>query len=93
MVMEIILMILLWILLGCVCQEPLYNFLPGDVNPLWKIPLCFLGPLSIVGLFVIFIWLAISDYIGEIKAYYYRKRERKEKEERRRMRKLNEKEN
>lgn len=78
--MGIILMILVWILLGCICQEPLYDCLPEDINPLWKIPLCFLGPLSIVGLFVIFIWLAISDYIGEVKAYYDRKRERKREE-------------
>lgn len=92
MVMGIILMILVWLILGWIVERPIYDCLPGDVNPLWRIPLCFLGPTSLIVLLVIGLWLTVSDYIGEVKAYYYRKRERKNRELRRSARKLNEEE-
>ena len=62
----------LWLVMGlavaCLLKDTC-----DDFNPLWKIPLTLLGPISFVVAILIGIRALIRDYIQEVKDYYERK--------------------
>ena len=72
--------ILFWFLPGlgiaCFMKDCIFD----NFNPLWKIPLTLIGPVSFVIVIFIGIYRLIKNYIKEIKDYYADKRERKREE-------------
>lgn len=86
MLVSWLLLVFLWCILGLACACLMRDCVFDDFNPLWKIPLALIGPLSFVVLIFIGIYNLIKNYIKEIKDYYAdKKAAQKRIEERRKM--------
>lgn len=86
------LVIVFWFIPGLGCACFMKDFIFDDFNPLWKIPLILIGPLSFAIVILMGIYTSIRKYIYEVRAYYAHKAARKRIEEKRRMREYYEKE-
>jgi hypothetical protein len=67
----------LYLLTGFLGMEVIVTSVDNEMNPLWKIPLLLLGPLTFVIFVVMGIVFLIKNYIEEVRDYYRRKDEKK----------------
>lgn len=62
---------------GVAAMDCIYSSSRGDINPLLKIPLILLGPMSFIVYIGIEVYKFIKSYIKEVSNYYKRKRRRR----------------
>lgn len=59
---------------ACIFEDFIYRYID---NPLWKLPIFLLWPVSIVGVFIVAVFWALKNYCNEVRECYKEKKEKK----------------